>query len=227
MPNIANNIIQAQNSIQQSIVKAKRTVNNAVTLLAVSKTRPTKDIQQAYQAGQRDFGENYLQESLIKIEQLQELSIIWHFIGPIQSNKTKAIAEHFSWVHTIERLKVAQKLSQYRPKSLPPLQVCLQVNIDGEISKAGCLKKDALDLAIAVASLPNLQLRGLMAIPRPNSGQKPFIDLANLAKEINDEANLKLDTLSMGMSNDLETAISAGATIVRVGTGIFGRREKK
>lgn len=223
MPKISDNLVQVRNCIHTCASQARRNPCD-ITLLAVSKTKPAKDIAAAYHAGQRHFGENYLQEAVEKCDELRDLDVVWHFIGPIQSNKTRAIAEHFAWAHSVDRLKIAHRLSEQRPAHLPPLNVCLQVNIDDEPSKAGCSPTEAHALATAIVALPNLRLRGLMAIPSPRSGRAPFEALAHLQEQINHDSRLKLDTLSMGMSGDLEDAIAAGATIVRVGTAIFGPR---
>jgi hypothetical protein len=177
----------------------------------------------------RDFGENYLQEALEKQRELADLALTWHFIGPIQSNKTKAIAEHFSWVHSVERLKVAQRLNEQRPAHLPALNICLQVNVSDEASKAGCAASDLPVLVAAMAQLPRLKLRGLMAIPEPTSDPQlqnaAFARLRELQEQLNAQFNLKLDTLSMGMSDDLEAAIHQGSTWVRVGSALFGARD--
>ena len=197
----------------------------SVQLLAVSKTKPAAAIRELYAAGVRDFGENYLQEALTKQQTLGDLPLIWHFIGPIQSNKTKAIAEHFDWVHSVDRLKIAQRLSEQRPAGLAPLNICLQVNVSGEDSKSGCAAAELPALAKAVAALPNLRLRGLMAIPEPTderaAQEAAFASLRNLLEQ----QHLGLDTLSMGMSHDLEAAIAQGATWVRIGTALFGARD--
>ncbi|MDP1651467.1 MAG: YggS family pyridoxal phosphate-dependent enzyme [Rhodocyclaceae bacterium] len=203
----------------------------AVALLAVSKTFPAAALREAYAAGQRSFGENYVQEALAKQKELADLDLEWHFIGPLQSNKTRLVAEHFAWVHSVERLKIAERLAEQRPTHLPPLNVCVQVNVSGEASKSGCAPDAAPALCRAVATLPNLRLRGLMAIPEPglaneeNSAlaRRRFASLRALRDTLNAEG-LALDTLSMGMSHDLEDAILEGATIVRVGTAIFGER---
>jgi pyridoxal phosphate enzyme (YggS family) len=202
--------------------------NGVVQLLAVSKTKPIEDIYALYKAGQRDFGENYLQEALQKQQSLAHLAINWHFIGPIQSNKTRDIASHFQWVHSVDRVKIAQRLNQQRPKYLPPLNICVQVNVDAEESKSGLLLED-LDAAIKpMLAFKKLRIRGLMAIPKSNQPikiqQKAFKKLRIAKNELNERFNLNMDTLSMGMSNDLETAIEEGATIVRIGTAIFGSR---
>lgn len=201
-----------------------------VTLIAVSKTQSAARIRDAYQAGQHRFGENYLQEALDKQEALADLAIEWHFIGPIQSNKTRTIAEHFSWVHSVDRLKIATRLSAQRPAHLPPLNICLQVNIDEEASKSGISAADTLELAKAVDGLPNLSLRGLMAIPKmsedPRQQQDSFSRVTELLRELGTHSlQGPLDTLSMGMSADLEVAIACGATMVRIGTDIFGPRQ--
>ena len=223
MTDISENLAQVRQLIRQSALEASRAPDE-VTLVAVSKTHPAQRIADAFDYGQRDFGENYVQEALAKMEQLQTLPITWHFLGPIQSNKTQAIAKHFAWVHSVDRLKIATRLSDQRPNQLPPLQVCLQVNIDNEANKSGCSVNDAISLASSMAQLPHLQLRGLMAVPAAGSGIEPFLQLAQLLQTINNATQLKLDTLSMGMSADLAHAIAAGATHVRIGTAIFGAR---
>ncbi len=199
----------------------------SITLLAVSKTFPPERVGEAVKAGQLAFGENYVQEGLAKIAALGDLGLEWHFIGPVQSNKTRPIAEHFAWVHGIERLKIAERLSAAHGAERPPLQVCIQVNVSGEVSKSGVSPGDTAALAHAVADLPNLRLRGLMAIPEPTDdmalAQSRFAALRELRDALNRDG-LELDTLSMGMSHDLEAAILEGATIVRVGTAIFGER---
>ncbi|HEK1007460.1 TPA: YggS family pyridoxal phosphate-dependent enzyme [Pseudomonas putida] len=196
----------------------------SVQLLAVSKTKPASAIREIHAAGVRDVGENYLQEALGKQQELVDLPLIWHFIGPIQSNKTKAIAEHFDWVHSVDRLKIAQRLSEQRPQGLPPLNICLQVNVSGEDSKSGCAAADLPALAQAVAALPNLRLRGLMAIPEPSEDRAEQEAAFATLRQLQDSLNLGLDTLSMGMSHDLEAAIAQGATWVRIGTALFGAR---
>ena len=216
------------NRIAQACAAAGRPMDS-VTLLAVSKTFAAAAVREAYAAGQRQFGENYVQEALDKIAALADLrpQIGWHLIGPLQSNKTRPVAEAFDWVHSVDRLKIAQRLSEQRPAELPPLQLCLQVNISGEASKSGLLPADVLAVARAVAVLPRLRLRGLMAIPEPAGDEAaqraPHRALRELLAALND-AGLGLDTLSMGMSADLEAALAEGATIVRVGTAIFGGR---
>lgn len=220
--------------IQQRIVKAANAVKRdpkQIHLLAVSKTKPVEAIEQAFSCGITDFGENYLQEALQKQALLNSLPLNWHFIGPIQSNKTKDIAENFQWVHSIDRLKVAERLNQQRPTKLPPLQVCVQVNISGEQSKSGCNPEQLLSLVEAIIKLSNLQLRGLMAIPEPTDDiavqRAAFASLRQLKENISQQLNISMDTLSMGMSHDLEAAIAEGATIVRIGTAIFGERNYK
>lgn len=232
MSSIADNIESVTRRIQKATIDAGRDAGS-VKLLAVSKTRPADDISTAALAGQRAFGENYLQEALDKIGQLTDTpELEWHFIGPIQSNKTRAIAEHFSWVHSVDRLKIAQRLNDQRPDGQPPLNICLQVNIDQEPSKSGCQPEEAIALALAISELPSLRLRGLMAIPDPQQPdeerRQSFRRLADLRHTINLQLppDLALDTLSMGMSDDLEAAIAEGATWVRVGTALFGARVK-
>jgi PLP dependent protein len=200
-----------------------------IVLVAVSKTFTADDIRIAYAAGQRDFGENQVREALDKIERLTDLAITWHFIGPIQSNKTRAIAEHFAWVHSVDRLKIAERLAAQRPHGLPPLHICIQVNVSGELTKSGIAPDDAPALARAIAPLPRLWLRGLMTIPEPTSDvclQRQRFDSLRALKDEIALSGPVLDTLSMGMSNDLEAAIEAGATIIRVGTAIFGPRQE-
>ncbi|MGG5287855.1 YggS family pyridoxal phosphate-dependent enzyme [Pseudomonas shirazensis] len=197
----------------------------SIRLLAVSKTKPAAAVREAYAAGVRDVGENYLQEALAKQDELTDLALTWHFIGPIQSNKTRAIAEHFAWVHSVDRLKIAQRLSEQRPTELPPLNICLQVNVSGEDSKSGCTPAELPALAAAVAALPGLRLRGLMAIPEPSDERAVQEAAFARLRELQASLNLGLDTLSMGMSHDLEAAISQGATWVRIGTALFGARD--
>ena len=225
-------IAENLNSVTERIVTACGAFERdpaTVTLLAVSKTKPAGDLRAAYQAGQRHFGENYLQEALDKQAELADLDIVWHFIGPLQSNKSRDVAEHFQWMHTVDRLKIARRLSEQRPPHLPPLNICLQVNIDNEESKSGVAPEALPELARKVAELPNLRLRGLMAIPAPRGPaqdqREPFLQMAVLLADL--QAQLpgqSLDTLSMGMSGDMEAAIASGATIVRIGTDIFGAR---
>ena len=199
----------------------------AVTLLAVSKTFDTAAVQAAFAAGQTAFAENYIQEAVQKISTLRHLPLQWHCIGPIQSNKTRLVAEHFDWVHTVERLKTAQRLSEQRPLDLPPLQVCIQLNVDGGATKSGVPPAQALALALQVATLPGLRLRGVMSIPEPAADFAAANAVFERVKAVFDALNaqgLALDTLSMGMSADLEAAIQAGSTLVRVGSAIFGAR---
>ena len=199
----------------------------SVRLVAVSKSFSSAAVREAASAGQRDFGENYLQEGLQKIRELDALGLTWHYIGPIQSNKTRAIAEHFDWVHTIERGKIAERLSQARGAGQPDLQTCIQVNVSGEASKSGVAPEELAGLARQVAGIARLELRGLMAIPEPSPDERlqraRFAQLRELRDRLNGEG-LGMDTLSMGMSADLEAAIAEGATLVRVGTAIFGER---
>lgn len=227
MSPIAQAVQACRRHIESSLAACGRP-SGAVGLLAVSKTFPPEAIREAYAAGQRSFGENYLQEALPKIAALADLpEIEWHFIGPIQSNKTRPIAEHFHWAHAIDRLKVAERLSAARPEGLPALQVCVQVNISGEATKSGVDPKHALDLAVSVARLPRLRLRGFMGIAEPTADATlPRAQFAGLRAILQtaQSAGLSVDTLSMGMSADLEAAIAEGATLVRVGTAIFGAR---
>jgi len=201
---------------------------DSVSLLAVSKTRSADEVRELSRCGQRAFGENYLQEALDKIEALSDLGLEWHFIGPIQSNKTRPIAEHFDWVHSVDRLKIATRLSEQRPARLPPLNICLQVNISDEASKSGCSPDELPTLAAAVARLPNLRLRGLMAIPKPEDDPQRqravFAQVRELLQQLQ-QSHPGLDTLSMGMSADIDAAIQEGSTLVRVGTSLFGPRD--
>ena len=218
------------NAVTQALQSATRKVNRPseqVQLLAVSKTKPVEQIEALYAAGQRQFGENYVQEAVAKVETLSHLDIVWHFIGPIQSNKTRLISEHFAWVHSVDRLKIAQRLSEQRPSHLPPLNICIQVNISEEASKSGCLPQDLDALLAACAKLPNLCLRGLMAIPAakvaPEVTQADFAKMKSLLDHYQ-SAYPSLDTLSMGMSSDMELAIAEGSTMIRIGTALFGAR---
>ena len=232
MSTIAENIANVRERIRRAAEAAGRPPE-AITLLAVSKTRPASAIRDAWAAGLKDIGENYLQEALDKMAELSDLPLHWHFIGPIQSNKTRPIAEHFDWVHSVDRLKIAQRLSDQRPEHLPPLNVCLQVNISAEDSKSGVSLAELPELAAAVAALPRIRLRGLMAIPDPDQPESElrlsFRKLAGTLKNLKQDHPDAgpLDTLSMGMSDDLELAIAEGATWVRVGTALFGARAKK
>lgn len=223
-------ITSALQAVKQRILAAAAQSGRApgsVQLLAVSKTFPAGAVREAFAAGQTAFGENYAQEALAKITALGDLDAEWHFIGPLQSNKTRVVAENFSWVHSIDRAKIADRLSAARPVGLPPLQVCIEVNISGEASKGGVTPEDAAILASHIKQLPRLKLRGLMAIPAPTEDpaqqSMQFRHLRELLDKLNSQ-NFQLDTLSMGMSADLESAIAEGATIVRVGSAIFGAR---
>ncbi len=199
----------------------------SVQLLAVSKTQPVEALRAALEAGQRAFGENYLQEALDKQQALAGQGAEWHFIGALQSNKTRDVAAHFDWCHTVDRLKIARRLSQQRPDDQPPLNICIQVNVSGEASKAGVAPAETAELATQIAELPGLRLRGLMALPAPAEGfsaqRRPLAALRELQQTLV-SSGLALDTLSMGMSGDLEAAVAEGSTIVRVGTAIFGPR---
>ncbi|CEP37860.1 MULTISPECIES: YggS family pyridoxal phosphate-dependent enzyme [Halomonadaceae] len=227
---LASSYDQARERLCNALESAGRT-QDAAQLLAVSKTKPAAMIRQVWQLGQREFGENYLQEALEKQTELADLDgILWHFIGPLQSNKTRSAAEHFDWVHSVDRLKIAKRLSEQRPAHLAPLNICLQVNISREESKAGVLPEELEALAREVATLPNLNLRGLMAIPAPAEGieaqRQPLAALREAFTALqNALPEAPLDTLSMGMSDDLEAAILEGATLVRLGTAIFGARQ--
>ena len=228
MASIAVKLQQVRERIAAACAAAQRPVQS-VTLLAVSKTFPAEAVRQAHAAGLAEFGENYVQEALAKIEALADLRSVtrWHLIGPLQSNKTREVAAAFDWVHSIDRLKVAERLSAQRPPRLAPLQICLQVNVSGEASKSGVAPADLPALARAVATLPNLRLRGLMSIPEPAAGfaaqRLPHRRLRELFDALRGQG-LTLDTLSIGMSADLEAAIAEGATMVRVGSAIFGGR---
>jgi PLP dependent protein len=227
---ISHNLQAVRERVAEAARAARRDPQE-VALLAVSKTFEADAVLEAAQAGQRAFGENYLQEALDKVAAVRaarpDLLLEWHFIGPLQSNKTRPIAEHFDWVHSVDREKIAQRLSEQRPVHLPPLNICLQVNISGEATKSGVLLEEALALAQRIAALPRLRLRGLMAIPEPEDNielqRAPFHRLRQLRDTMR-EQGLALDTLSMGMSADMDAAIAEGATIVRVGTAIFGQR---
>ena len=226
MTMIANNLQQLRARLQQACTQAGRAPQD-VTLLAVSKTFGADAVLEAHAAGQNAFGENYIQEAVEKITALAHLPLQWHCIGPIQSNKTRPVAEHFDWVHTVDRLKIAQRLSEQRPAHLAPLQVCIQVNVDGGPTKSGVAPHDALALARQVADLPRLQLRGLMCIPEPAPDFVAACAVFARARALFDAiivAGVPLDTLSMGMSADLEAAVASGSTMVRVGSAIFGKR---
>jgi pyridoxal phosphate enzyme (YggS family) len=230
MTGIAENLQHTRARIAAACAAAHR-AEAGVTLLAVSKTFGADAVREAHAAGQRAFGENYVQEALDKIAALADLraALQWHLIGPLQSNKTRVVAESFDWVHSVDRLRIAERLSAQRPQHLPPLQVCLQVNVSGEASKSGVAPADVAALAAQVAGLPGLRLRGLMAIPEPaadfESQRPPHHALHALLQDLRRQG-LQLDTLSMGMSADLEAAVAEGATLVRIGTAIFGGRTK-
>jgi pyridoxal phosphate enzyme (YggS family) len=223
---VSANLAQVRKRIELACLAAGRPAS-AVHLLAVSKTMPAQAVRDAYAAGLVAFGENYIQEGVDKIASLADLPLEWHCIGPIQSNKTKLVAENFAWVHSIDRLKIAERLSAQRPANLPALQICLQVNVDGGLNKSGVAPADLLALAQAVAQLPHLQLRGIMTIPEPAENEAAARAVHRQAKDLFDglkAAGLSVDTLSMGMTGDLEAAIAEGSTCVRVGTAIFGQR---
>ena len=229
MTTIPGNLQHVRARIATACQRAGRGVEE-VTLLAVSKAFGADAVRAAAAAGQRAFGENYIQEGVEKIAALRDLGLMWHCIGPIQSNKTRLVAEHFDWVHTVDRLKIAERLSAQRPADLPPLNVCIQVNIDGGANKSGVAPGEALALARAVAALPQLKLRGLMSIPEIAPDFEAARAVHASARALFDQLNadgLGLDTLSMGMSDDLEAAIAAGSTMVRIGTAIFGSRAPK
>ncbi len=226
MTTIASNLQVVRAAIASAAADCGRLFDD-IGLLAVSKNFPAEAIRAAYHAGQYRYAENYAQEALEKINALQDLPLEWHFIGPIQSNKTRAIAENFSWVHSVDRLKIAERLSAQRPAHLPPLQICIQVNISDEASKCGVTPTETAALAMQIARLPQLALRGLMAVPAPSDNvtaqRAAFAALHKLRDGLN-EAGLQLDTLSMGMSHDYPAAIAEGATLLRIGTAIFGNR---
>ena len=224
---VSANLAQVRKRIELACLAAGRS-QDAVKLLAVSKTMPAQAVREAHAAGQFAFGENYIQEGVDKIAALADLPLEWHCIGPVQSNKTKLVAENFAWVHSIDRLKIAERLSAQRPPNLPPLQVCLQVNVDGGPNKSGVTPLELLALAQAVAKLPQLQLRGIMTIPEPAESEVAARQVHHQAKSLFDSLNaagLLVDTLSMGMTSDLEAAVAEGSTCVRVGTAIFGARQ--
>ncbi|MCC4115425.1 YggS family pyridoxal phosphate-dependent enzyme [Aromatoleum toluclasticum] len=227
MTTIAANLQAVRERVANAAIAAGRRPEEVV-LLAVSKTWPAYCVADAADAGQRLFGENYVQEGVAKIAELKARALEWHFIGPLQSNKTRPVAAHFDWAHSVDRLKLAQRLSEQRDAEMAPLNVCIQVNVSGEASKSGVAPEEVPELARQVAALPRLRLRGLMAIPEPEGGEpllrSRFATLRRLRDELN-AAGLALDTLSMGMSHDLELAIAEGATMVRVGTAIFGTRK--
>ena len=228
---ISAHLVQVRKAISEATRVAGR-APDSVSLLAVSKTFGPEAVIEAADAGQREFGENYVQEALDKIASVKalrpDLDLVWHFIGPLQSNKTRLVAEQVDWVHSVDRIKIAQRLSDQRPDSLPPLNICLQVNVSGEVSKSGVAPEELLALAAAVTGMPRLRLRGLMAIPEPEDDpvlqRRPFSLLRELQQQLS-AAGILTDTLSMGMSADMAAAITEGATIVRIGTTIFGRRD--
>lgn len=228
MTDVSTQLTRLHNDIQAAATACGRDPGG-IRLIAVSKTQPLDKLRDAVAAGQTDFGENYLQEALEKITALQNDALVWHFIGPIQSNKTRDIAAHFDWVHSVDRLKIARRLSEQRPDDRPPLNICLQVNISGEDSKSGVAPAEVADLAAQINALPRLHLRGLMAVPAPAdtraAQRQPFARLRELKDELNNHG-CALDSLSMGMTGDLEAAIAEGATLVRVGTAIFGKRTR-
>ena len=220
---------QSRQSVLDQIQQACERVQRdpaSVQLLAVSKTHPSQSLREMYQAGQRSFGENYLQEALTKIDELQDLEIEWHFIGHVQRNKTKHLAEKFDWVHGVDRLIIAERLSSQRMDSRKPLNICIQVNIDGQDSKDGCQPDEVAELVKQISQLPNIRLRGLMVIPAPENSVA-FSDAKTLFEQVKSlhARPQDWDTLSMGMSGDLDAAIAAGSTMVRVGTALFGARD--
>ncbi|MDH3633954.1 MAG: YggS family pyridoxal phosphate-dependent enzyme [Gammaproteobacteria bacterium] len=226
-----NNMGKKLNQVREQIVQAAVAHDRdpeSILLLAVSKKKPASDIRLAWQLGQRDFGENYLQEALQKMEELKDLDIQWHFIGAIQSNKTRHIAEEFHWAHCIDRAKIAKRLSAQRPADMAPLNVCIQVNIDHESSKAGIDLAELPSLAMQIHELPGISLRGLMAIPAPQATfELQRVAFANLSAALTSlrQQGIDCDTLSMGMTQDMEAAIAEGSTLVRIGTAIFGERD--
>jgi pyridoxal phosphate enzyme (YggS family) len=226
---LSNSLVSARRRLADALAAAGRPAD-AARLLAVSKTKPADMIREAWQLGQREFGENYVQEALEKQRELVDLEgIVWHFIGPLQANKTRAVAEHFDWVHSVDREKVARRLNDQRPEALAPLEVCLQVNVSDEASKSGVSFDELEELAEAVLSMPRLRLRGLMAIPAPAADparqREPLARLRQALESLRERfPDAPLDTLSMGMSDDLEAAVLEGATLVRLGTAIFGAR---
>ncbi len=233
MTTIADQLYAVRAQIAAAAQQAGR-APEAVRLLAVSKTFPATAVREAAQAGQRDFGENYIQEGVEKIAALRAMpdmpALTWHCIGPIQSNKTRLVAEHFDWAHTIDRLKIAQRLNEQRPAPLPPLQVCIQVNVDGGSTKSGCSAREAVELARQIAQLPHLQLRGVMSIPDPQPDAAAMLAVHRQVVAVFETLRQlpgleRLDTVSLGMTADLDSAIAAGSTMVRVGSGIFGARD--
>lgn len=224
---IAFNLTKVLQRIEHSVNKY-RTEGDLIRLIAVSKTRPSEMILTAHEQGQKDFGESYVQEAIDKIEQLEDMDICWHFIGPVQSNKTSKIAQYFDWCQSVDRLKIARRLSNQRPDDKPPLNICIQLNVSHELTKSGTSVNEALELARAIDSLPNLVLRGLMAIPMKtdnfDSQREAFAEMYELYTQLKDQYDT-VDTLSMGMSGDMEAAIAEGSNMVRVGTDIFGPRK--
>lgn len=226
---MTNNITEALHRTQQAIAQnqQKLGVQPNAKLIAVSKTKPVEAVSMAYQAGQRAFGENYVQELVVKAQALRHYADIeWHFIGPLQSNKTRDVAQYASWVHSVDRLKIAERLSAQRPKELPPLRLLLQINISEETSKAGIAPEELLPLASAIAALPQIELKGLMAIPEPGQSQPAFVRMQALSHQLQKEFPNATE-LSMGMSDDWQEALASGATMVRLGTAIFGARDYK
>lgn len=227
MENVARNLETVRARMEEAAQRAGRDPEG-IRLLAVSKMQPVEALAEAWEAGQRDFGENYLQEALPKLDALADRAAHWHFIGALQSNKTRDVAERFDWVHTVDRESIAKRLSDQRPAELTPLHICLQVNVSGEGSKGGVAPERLPALAETVAALPRLRLRGLMAIPAPakdpQAQRAPFRQLRELMETLNTQGH-RLDTLSMGMSDDLEAAIAEGSTLVRIGTAVFGPRQ--
>ncbi|MFT6276011.1 MAG: pyridoxal phosphate enzyme (YggS family) [Halioglobus sp.] len=225
---ILQNVTKLTNRVRLAAQKSQRSPQD-ISIVAASKTRSAEIIEQAFDAGLTNFGENYLQEALEKIEQLRALKIVWHFIGPIQSNKTRSIAENFDWVHSVDRAKVARRLSAQRPDNLPPLQLCLQVNISQEPSKSGVLVQELPELMQEISELRNIQLRGLMAIPAATADTHQQLLAFGQMRELLESVQAMsstMDTLSMGMSGDLEVAIAQGSTLIRVGSDIFGPRDR-
>jgi pyridoxal phosphate enzyme (YggS family) len=226
MQDIEKNLAQIHHQIELAATEFDRDSGD-ISLLAVSKKKLPADLRWAYDCGQRDFGENFLQEAQAKMRELEDLDITWHFIGPVQSNKTRALAESFDWVHCVDRAKIARRLSSQRPGSLPPLNICIQVNIDLETSKSGVAPDDIVPLAETIRVLPNLRLRGLMAIPAQHSRfelqRESFAKMKQALRDLQ-QLGLDCDTLSMGMSHDMRAAIAEGSTLVRIGTAIFGER---
>jgi len=227
-----SSIAQSLEEIRNRVTVLERRYGRSpgeVSVLAVSKTKPPQAVRAAAKTGQRDFGENHLQDALTKLDDLEDLDLVWHFIGPVQSNKTRVVAARFDWVHSIDRAKIARRLHEQRPEDIPPLEVCLQVNVSGEASKSGVEPDKVEELAGVVSELPRLRLRGLMTLPHPcedlEEQRRPFAILRGIKESLN-AGGLTLDTLSMGMSNDMEAAIAEGATIIRIGTAIFGARDK-